>query len=891
MRKRLYILIACACVALCATATDYFFRPVNLAEGLPQMSVQSIYQDEEGLMWFATRQGLARYDGTTMRVLNPDPKDSCSLFSPVVEQVCGDKQGRIYIRTTGINCYDLHTATLSRIVSPADRPQTMLPIDNGLLLSVRNHICRYTPATGMTDTLCAVPDSCGRVCALTLSHGRLWVGTERGHLLCFARMEGAEEKESNWQTAVASVHYDLGSQVAEIYEDAAHTLWIGTWANGLYALSTTGLKHYGTDTGLLSDFVRAVYQDGAHQLWIGTDVGLQCVTTGECYLQGQSVWALYGDRVENLWVGTYFDGVSYFNPSIDFYRRISLPLEPFPVISSILELPDGSFCLMTEGSGLYIVSAAGEVLHTWETPNIKSYHFDTAHNRLYLGTHLGGLYCLDLQTLRMTHYTLPAKQYGSHIVRAIVAMGDTLLLGTHNGVFTFDTERASFSILSDTLTQVMRKVVAMERDGETLYLGGEKLLAYDLRTQAVRTIPLPCTSIEKLLFGPQHRLWIGTDGSGLLVYTPAEEQTAVLSHEQGGLQNNYIRNLIQTRAGNVLAVTTHGFSMIDPATLHISNYTPGPYMPLSSLYNGGVCATRSGEIWLAGMNGMVAFREENLHHIVAQPHILLTSLYINSVEQTCAANDRRSVLSRPINYTDTITLSYYQKNLTLDYVAATDFLFTDNFTLRYCIENDRNEGLWQTLTDQAGTLRLMNLPIGANRLRLQVLDEALGKVLSERVLTLVVRAPWYRTTTAYIIYVALAACLVAGGVYLEERRVKKVLRKQASDQYAHLREEIEHYLTEHLTDSELDINQLCRQIGVGRTRLFMVFREIYDTTPQQLIAERRLQTAADWLLNKPNLNISEIAYDLGFQSPKYFARCFKERFGQTPTQYRRQHND
>lgn len=889
MRKQLLILISCVCLALNGRATDYFFRPIGLAEGLPQTSVSSIYQDEEGLMWFATRQGLARYDGTDMRLFNPDPTDTCSLYSPIVEQICGDNAGRIYIRTTGINLYDLHTATLSRIIEPTLRPQTMTATETGLLLAAANKVYRCAPESGKMDTLCAVADSCGRVCTMALCNGRLWVGTERGHLLCFSRMEGSEEKGNDWRKAAPTLHYRLGSQVAEIYEDSAHTLWVGTWANGLYSISSTERKHYTTENGLLSDFVRAIYEDQAHHIWIGTAVGLQCISTEESYLQGQSIWELYGDRVGNLWVGTYFDGISYFNPSIDFYRHIPLPFDPFPVISSILELPDGTFCLMTEGSGLYIVSEKGEVLHKFDIPNIKSYHFDKEQNRLYLGTHLGGLYCLSLPTLEMRQYTLPTQNYGSHIVRAIVPMGNTLLLGTHNGVYAFDCEAHNFSILSDTLTQVMCKVVAMERDGDTLYLGGEKLLAYNLKTSEIRTIDLPCMSIEKLLIDSQHRLWIGTDGSGLMVYSTGKEPV-VLSRKKGGLQNNYIRNIIRTQAGYVLAVTTHGFSMIDPENYHILNYTPGPYMPLSSLYNGGVCTTRAGEIWLAGMNGMLAFREENLHHIVAQPHILLTSLYINSVAQTCAANDTRSVLSKPINYTDTITLQHYQGNLTLGYVAATDYLATDNFTLRYCIENE-DKAVWQTLSEQAGELRLMNLPVGTNRLRMQVVDESLGKVLSERVLTLRVRAPWYRSTVAYILYAMLLACLLAGIVYWENQRVKKVLRKQATDQYSMLREEIEHYLTDHLTDSELDVNQLCRQMGVGRTRLFMVFREIYDTTPQQLIAERRLQTAADWLLNKPNLNISEIAYDLGFQSPKYFARCFKERFGVTPTQYRRQNNE
>ena len=120
------------------------------------------------------------------------------------------------------------------------------------------------------------------------------------------------------------------------------------------------------------------------------------------------------------------------------------------------------------------------------------------------------------------------------------------------------------------------------------------------------------------------------------------------------------------------------------------------------------------------------------------------------------------------------------------------------------------------------------------------------------------------------------------------RRFLKALERQEKRQWVEMRETIDAYIDKHLSDAELNVAQLCKQLGIGRTRLFQVFRDVYDASPQQVIAERRLQLAAEWLKNKPECNISEIAYDLGFQSPKYFSHCFKERWGMTPSAYRKQ---
>ena len=62
---------------------------------------------------------------------------------------------------------------------------------------------------------------------------------------------------------------------------------------------------------------------------------------------------------------------------------------------------------------------------------------------------------------------------------------------------------------------------------------------------------------------------------------------------------------------------------------------------------------------------------------------------------------------------------------------------------------------------------------------------------------------------------------------------------------------------------------------------------VFKTAPLDFIKTIRLKRAAQ-LLEKSQLSIAEIAYEVGFNNPKYFARTFKKRTGMTPTQYRRQ---
>ena len=96
------------------SANDIYFSKIGIEQGLSQLSVNNIYQDELGTMWFATREGLNRYNGNGMQILRPEPNDTNSLGENLILTVCGDKNGHVYIRTqNGINEYALGTSTMT----------------------------------------------------------------------------------------------------------------------------------------------------------------------------------------------------------------------------------------------------------------------------------------------------------------------------------------------------------------------------------------------------------------------------------------------------------------------------------------------------------------------------------------------------------------------------------------------------------------------------------------------------------------------------------------------------------------------------------------------------------------------------------------------------------
>ena len=76
---------------------------------------------------------------------------------------------------------------------------------------------------------------------------------------------------------------------------------------------------------------------------------------------------------------------------------------------------------------------------------------------------------------------------------------------------------------------------------------------------------------------------------------------------------------------------------------------------------------------------------------------------------------------------------------------------------------------------------------------------------------------------------------------------------------------------------------------MGHTKLFNKIKGLTGHSPQELILSVKIKYAARMLREQTALNVSDIAYQLGYNSLNYFGKCFKSAFGMSPSAYRKEH--
>lgn len=91
---------------------------------------------------------------------------------------------------------------------------------------------------------------------------------------------------------------------------------------------------------------------------------------------------------------------------------------------------------------------------------------------------------------------------------------------------------------------------------------------------------------------------------------------------------------------------------------------------------------------------------------------------------------------------------------------------------------------------------------------------------------------------------------------------------------------------ERLSDNNLSIEDLAADMGLSRVQLYRKVKALTGNTPVDLLRKARLAQAQK-LLQESTLSVSEIAYQVGFASPSYFTKCYKDEFGTVPGEARK----
>lgn len=87
-----------------------------------------------------------------------------------------------------------------------------------------------------------------------------------------------------------------------------------------------------------------------------------------------------------------------------------------------------------------------------------------------------------------------------------------------------------------------------------------------------------------------------------------------------------------------------------------------------------------------------------------------------------------------------------------------------------------------------------------------------------------------------------------------------------------------------MKDTELNVEDMGRDMGMSRVQLYRKLKSLTNYSPNELLRQMRLKKAAS-LLASSELTIAETAYEVGFSSPSYFTKCYREHFGESPTDF------
>ena len=762
-----------------AEATNHYFKHLGVSDGLSQVCIPSIYQDELGAVWLGTTEGLNRYNGKDVKVFQPSESNH-GLTNNEINELCGDKNGRMYIRSgNDLIKLDIYTEQFTCLRQKG--VYGLFCKKDTLWVSCADGIYYYTgQGTELTFFARVQKGFVGR--ALYVDKETVWVVT-RKYLVAISREDPLRQE--------ILLTLDKGNC---ILGDSSGNIWVGAW-NGLYRISpnretTAYVSHSGM--GELSDNqVRCVLEDDFKHIWVGTFKGIDCydpvTDTWSHYtrygsssnsLSHTSILSLHKDMQGNIWVGTYYGGVNVFNPDKNnhsFYCAEHLREDclSFPVVGKMTEDSAGNVWICTEGGGLNCYHGDTGVFSrymyhkgdqgTLGSNNVKSIFYRKENNRLYAGTHLGGLFVLDLKSNKghtLHHVTGDPASLPHEIVNDIQEYKDGIAMLTQGGPVFFDPVTEKFSPLTDDPS--VQKLISREYAFETFLIdsrhrmwfavGGGGIVCVNLSSSKV-TQYLADSEKDTLTVGRYKTVHIFEDNKGDIYFSTIGAGIFKYQEKQDTFKSYGTTNCLLVLHGKGLSIFDREKEVTEE-TYHLFRQT---YNLGSALYR-----SKNGIIYISGTNGLAMFQERSFYESQVKSFLNFDKLFIFNEE--IVPGDESGILTEILAKTSDIFLSYQQNNVTVEF-ATFNYNSDRNRLFEYYLD-----GFDKVWTQTSGTtVTYTNLPPGDYTLKVRSMEnkESLKDAIC---LNIHVSAPFYATIWAYLFYVLCLTALMVAFVRFKTRQ-------------------------------------------------------------------------------------------------------------------------
>ena len=770
-------------------ATDIRFAHISTAQGLSQIRVTNIVQDDLGFMWFGTLFGLNRFDGYTFKVFMHERGNPNSLSGVDIESLFKDRDGALWIGCEqSVDRFDPKTETFIHFPVPMvkqisqDRAGLLwFSTDRGLyrLDQKSGKIRVYTHDASDPESL---PDN-HVVSAAEDKTGRFWVGEPYG-MYEFDRANGHVK---------LSIPLHTASRDLSFYEDRLGGFWI----------------IYGTGNGLAKfDRERNVL----------TYYSFHAGDTSSTAFSG--VAAMLEDRHGNLWLATQGSGLVKFDR--EHGRFISYTYRPGDAdglaedrVTTLFEDRDGSVWVALPTSGLQRFSpvpAAFQPLSLKPRVNGAGCFYEDSQRNLWIGTS-PALYRIDPWGNR-TAFVGVKRGVPFDVISVAEDLAGFIWAGTaNNGLFRLDPKSGHWknyrhnendpSSLSNNLVDRL----LVDHDGTLWAATWDGLDRFDPRTDSFTTFRANSHAREQIYLAlaedPQHDLWLGTYGFGLQHFNPKTTQFTTFGSGDtlGSLSDNVVNWVAIARTGEVWVATSNGLNEFDPATKHFTvydardgmasgavdcvledtrgklwmnttkgissfdpstrtfrNFSTAEGLPGPEMEGTGACLrSGSGRMFFAGFSGATTFLPEAMSESNYAPPTVITDFRLLGNSQSPALK----ITPQAISYASKIILEHKQTPFSLTFAALA---YSNSPANRYRYKLEGLDNSWTEVGSDSRTVTYTALPARKYRLRVQGATNSSQWSDPGAELQIIILPAWWNTwwfRTAY----AMAALLVLWSVY------------------------------------------------------------------------------------------------------------------------------
>ena len=790
------------------------FSNISQNEGLSQGIVVSCCQDSLGHMWFATHDGLNRYDGYRFTIYRNEPDDSTSIVDNMICKVYTDSKGALWVGTEkGLSYYD-RAKDRFRNYRTGNKPVTgIVDMEDGkYLIAAGGSLKVFDSASEewIESTPVHQKESFGAT--IIYKHGNdIYVGTRLDGLFRFT-------PATNELTKISAFRSRRSIQCMSM--DSENRLWVATEGDGLTKIdlsdgSSTVFKHIPSDKySLSSNFVRTISPDSEGRMWIGTFNGLSIYENGrfinihsDPFIQGSlaqsSVRCITRDTQGGMWLGTWLGGIDYWHPLknrfVNIRRERGVNSLNDNIISCITEDSDGSLWIGTKSGGVnHYDSKTGKFRYyslerdiqnnLLESNDIKAIHIDSGTGRIYVGAHAGGLNIINKNTGSISHSRRNNTDDTPLDVYAIIpASESTLWIGTLGGLLEYEKAtgrfiQATYSSNGKILEGPARITTLLEDSQKRLWIGTKNgPLCYTRNRNGHLTPVLPQVISEQLagkyvqcLFESSTKLiWISTR-SGMYCYDEREQEVSHYTVEDG-LPGNIIHGMEEDAYGRLWISTDNGLCCFNPFSGTLRNFSVRDGIQSNQFNIYSHCMRSNGEMLFGGINGITTFFPENLKDNPHVPAPQIIDLHVASVR--ISPDDGTGILDKAISLTESIELDHDQNSITLD-ITVPNYLSGQRNTFSYILEGYDNG--WKTTEDPC--ISYSNLPHGKYTLKVKAANNDGKWNENAAVLKIRIRPVWYRTILAECFFLLAVLLLVwcAYRIIIErkERESKEELDKQ-----------------------------------------------------------------------------------------------------------------